>query len=439
MIPSVASSEELLRQLVQATHSRVLWTERARAIGESPINALIDHATRTVPFYQNWASVNKTGDLLFQNLPVIAKTDIRKDADAFRSAKFPPEVLHWETTSGTTGVPLKICYDPASRYYDMYEIYSELMNMIPCFRDSFRKGGTLIAIINDNVDRVPFTAIHPTLEGGIIHRLIIGKSDAEDERLILQLRETHVPLLCGRPRAIVRLQDLDASIAAHANTIRPQVILTAGDNLHSNVKDRLMSWFSCSIHNAYASQEAGVIGVHCGHPSGGIHIIRDAAIVEVRTEDGELHSEGSGEMVVTNLTNWAMPFLRYLTGDAVTFKSYHRCACGRSGSTITELSGRDSVYFMFDGDRYNPSLLNPIFESFPIDRFQVIQETDKSLHVLLVIAAGVLDGEGIMRTVRERIDQEIRGAASIGVERVFEIGRRGEKVQRYVRKIADEM
>jgi len=435
MIVGSASPEELLRQLIQATHHRDRWHERVITCGSRPLDALVDHAVRTVPFYQRWASANGLTNPTFRRLPIVAKPEMRKDPDAFRSAAFNRLELHWETTSGTTGVPLKVCFDPAGRYYDIYEIYLKIRSFMPQFANSLRGADNLVVIVNDNITREPLSAIHPELVSGAMHLLILGRSDAEDEELVQQLRKSHIPLLSGPPRALSRLRDLDSKVGGEANPIRPHAILSTGDNLYGGVRRRLEAWFLCSVHNGYASQEAGLLGVECGSQTG-IHVICDGAVVEILTEDGKLRREGSGEMVITNLTNWAMPFIRYSTGDNITLVN-QTCVCGQSGLMITELAGRDSVHFVFANDRFNPSLLNPVFESLPVEQFQVIQELDGSLYVRVVISEGVLDPRRIEQAVREGIEREI-GKVKIRIEHVLQIGRTGEKFQSFVRKAASQ-
>ena len=214
----------------------------------------------------------------------------------------------------------------------------------------------------------------------------------------------------------------------------PAVQKSGAAALHLNLRRRLESWFSCLVHDAYASQEAGVVGIHCGSETGGIHLVRDAGIVEVLAEDGKLLNEGSGEMVVTNLTNWAMPFLRYRTGDTITLKSTAHCVCGQTGPMITELAGRDSVYVEFGGTRFNPSLLNPMFEALPIQQFQVLQQLDETLYIRVVVSDVVSDYKQIEDRLKTGVQHEI-GKVNIHLEFVSQISRAGEKVQRYVRSV----
>jgi phenylacetate-CoA ligase len=191
--------------------------------------------------------------------------------------------------------------------------------------------------------------------------------------------------------------------------------------------------FLCSVHDAYASQEAGVIGVHCGHAAGGIHLISEAAVIEVLSEGGNLVNAGPGEMVVTNLTNWAMPFLRYRTGDAIRLEFKAECVCGQSGPMITGISGRDSVYFLFSGQRFNPSLLNPVFEALPIEQFQVIQFPNQSLLTRVVCGNGAVDKKILEETLKKGMENLI-GDVDIAFEFVPRIGDQGKKIQRYLRQ-----
>jgi len=77
-------------------------------------------------------------------------------------------------------------------------------------------------------------------------------------------------------------------------------------------------------------------------------------IVEVMRDGRPAAAGEEGEVVVTNLHAYAMPFIRYRLADAVT-RGSDQCACGQPFSTIRAIQGRMNDYFSLpDGRRMHP-------------------------------------------------------------------------------------
>lgn len=64
--------------------------------------------------------------------------------------------------------------------------------------------------------------------------------------------------------------------------------------------------------NMYGTNETNGIAIECNH--GNLHILEDNVIVEV-LKNGMPVMDEEGDIFVTCLNNYAMPFIRYETGD----------------------------------------------------------------------------------------------------------------------------
>jgi phenylacetate-CoA ligase len=62
-------------------------------------------------------------------------------------------------------------------------------------------------------------------------------------------------------------------------------------------------------------------------------------VVELRTPHGAASAGRPGDVVITDLFNYGMPFVRYANGDMAT-ASADRCACGRGLPLLTRVDGR---------------------------------------------------------------------------------------------------
>jgi len=80
------------------------------------------------------------------------------------------------------------------------------------------------------------------------------------------------------------------------------------------------------------------------------HIVEDYSITEI------IEIEGKQEIIGTTLHNYAMPSLRYRTGDFVVLAE-DKCTCQRNSREILEISGRSSNYIVLPNGNKIPSIL----------------------------------------------------------------------------------
>ena len=86
--------------------------------------------------------------------------------------------------------------------------------------------------------------------------------------------------------------------------------------------------FGTRIVSEYGAAEAGLIAFEC--PNGNMH---------VNVENVVLETDDFGDLLVTNLSSFSFPIIRYRLGDSVTL-SNSSCPCGRQHMTIRDIAGR---------------------------------------------------------------------------------------------------
>lgn len=96
--------------------------------------------------------------------------------------------------------------------------------------------------------------------------------------------------------------------------------------------------FNTKIINNYGCREFWNIGYQCS--SGYLHLNNEYLIVDIIDENGEILNEKGkiGEVVITSLTNKAMPFVKYYLGDLA--RILQGCSCGWNGPIIVLEEGR---------------------------------------------------------------------------------------------------
>ena len=121
----------------------------------------------------------------------------------------------------------------------------------------------------------------------------------------------------------------------------------------------------------------------------GLHVLADVRYLEFLREGQPVQNGDFGEIIVTDLTNYAMPFIRYQTSDLGRPQS-QSCVCGRGFPLIQEITGRSSDVLSAPNGRYvHGEYFTHLFYGVPgVRRFQVHQKT---LHDVEILVEGDLE------------------------------------------------
>src|SRR3954451_14523097 len=93
-----------------------------------------------------------------------------------------------------------------------------------------------------------------------------------------------------------------------------KVVFVTGEVLFPYEREVISETLNCPVANGYGGRDSALIAHEC--PSGGMHVLADAVIVELLDGDGRPVRPGEpGEIVITDLYSHEAPFIRYATGD----------------------------------------------------------------------------------------------------------------------------
>jgi phenylacetate-CoA ligase len=125
------------------------------------------------------------------------------------------------------------------------------------------------------------------------------------------------------------------SIGLHS----PKALVSSGEKLYPHQREMIEEVFSAPVYDRYGSREFADVACECSKREG-LHIMNDLYVVEVIHESGRPAEDGeAGELVVTDLSNHYMPFIRYRTGD-LAVPSGRSCSCGRGMPMLERIDGR---------------------------------------------------------------------------------------------------
>ncbi len=379
---------ERLRRL-----QRTQWAslDELHSIQSTEVSRLIEHAYKHVPMYRSRMSelgltpsdIRMPEDLL--KLPILRRPELRSSGRDRESTAEPLPTIR-KQTSGTTGEPLLFAFEPDSEHW----------------RRAVRFRGYEWAGYRHGDRALYFWGAPPATKPHWKARLKV----AFDQRM---RREFYVPCAVMTEE---RLEEVVRTIA----TQRPQVLVCysqAGAELARYINNRkLRAWSSiptiCGaepvsprdradleeafgpVFESYGCREVMMIAGECDRHDG-LHVNAENLVVEVVVNDNgreRLAREGeTGEVVLTDLHNYGMPFIRYANGDTATVGSTRRCACGRSLPRIKAVQGRVSATLRdARGGAVSGVSLGYLFYdvSSAVRQFQVVQHRDRTITIRVV-------------------------------------------------------
>ena len=164
-----------------------------------------------------------------------------------------------------------------------------------------------------------------------------------------------------------------------------QGVICAAEKVLPFQREVMERVFGCPVFNTYGSREFMLIASECEKHEG-LHVNVENLIVEIVKEDGTYAREGeTGRIIITDLHNYGMPFIRYEIGDLAVFTE-RRCSCGRGLPIIEDVVGRSLDMIKTPEGKIVPGEFFPhLMKEFKeILKFQVIQETLENLRIRMV-------------------------------------------------------
>ena len=317
----------------------------------------------------------------FQALPVLTKTDIRASTDEILSREFVRDSLGMHKTGGSTGVALTTYFDP---------VWLELRSA-DALRSNQWAGyfhGMKVASLWGNPP-VPKT-FKQHLRAKLIDRFVyldtMDFSDRSVADFIQRWRREGAEVLFGHAHSLYMLARY--VIANGIEDLRPRGIVSTSMMLLVNERRVIEQAFSCKVFDRYGSEEVGLIASECERHEG-LHLSVEQLYIEFLKADGTMAQPGEeGAIIITDLNNRAMPFIRYRIED-LGVPAMRACSCGRGAPLMERLTGRVADYLKRrDGSMVaGVSLVERTLTAIPgIEQLQIVQPAMDQL-VLNVVRA----------------------------------------------------
>lgn len=406
---------------------------RLRRYQERRLRALVRHAYARVPLYRRRfdaaglrpESIRTLDDL--SRIPILSKRELRETArtDILAEGVRPEDVFLVET-SGSTGEPTRLYKDNGALF--SLGAWASPPNIS---RWVGRRATRLMTLLVRH---------ERTLEAGLVRSLPrfmlrVHEGDAlappEDQLAALNAARPHI--LITYPSVLRNLAVLakDRGLPVH----QPAAIALSAEVFDAPTRRLAGEVFTSTFVNAYGCTEAGLVALECYHHRG-LHVIGTRAIVELLRDGRPVPPGEPGDVVLTDLTNFASPILRYAGLGDVAVWSPARCPCGRVLPLLEVIEGRRVDSFLLsDGRTVHPYRLTLAIEHIDgVDRYQILQEAPDRVRVLLVGPAG--NGVTTRQAAAEALAAILGPQVQISIDPVTSIpAAPGEPAPRTVRSL----
>jgi len=287
------------------------------------------------------------------------------------------------TTSGSTGNPCIVLYNDTTINVSSAIGVSRSFARKQDMKRFMRHGGKTIALFADNGFYLGCGSVRYNLRKMPWKKNKMKTCDVRKpmQDIVSMLNEFQPSMIGSYPTTLelVTLEQEKGNLNIH-----PAIIMTAGEHLNNDVRERLSRVFGCYVQTNYSCTEGGTVACECTERH--FHINDDWVILEAVDENNQPVPFGtqSAKVLLTNLANKVCPFIRFEITDRIVLHN-EPCLCGNTKPWLT-LEGRtDDILTFENGIRIAPlSLYAVLKEVDGIQRFQLIQRNGNCLELRLI-------------------------------------------------------
>lgn len=339
------------------------------------VRQLLRHAQESTDFYGQYPR-----GVELHELPVVNKEFIRDNTDRLVSQKYSRGDLAVASTSGSTGTPLKVYQDASKRFWRNIDtlFFGSLLE----FQVGMRMYNLKIWSARNQ---------QPSWKHSVRNTRPVDVVNLDDQRIVKLLDEL---TSLRQPAAIISyssaLDQLARYLERHPEVPKApavRAIIAQSEPLSLETRNLIGERLGVFPTSRYGMEEVGIVAQEGNDWSKGYRINRAGVHVELLALDADVLAPAGeiGRIVVTDLHNFAMPIIRYDTGDVGRFRLLPNGKAdmtrlesieGRLLDQITDTAGRHVSPFVF---------YKSIWKYDSIRQFQLAQVAKNAYQLRLLI------------------------------------------------------
>jgi phenylacetate-CoA ligase len=340
-------------------------------------------AIRAVPYYRDMmktrideSTIRSAPMRALEAFPILTKAIIRREFEALKCVDLASRKWELNTSGGSTGEPARFVQDRDFRDASLAitHLYHE--------RLGHGLGSREVHIWGSDRDiRSGTLGARARVVGWWLNTRFLNAFRMTPE----DMHRFVADLNTGPPSFVVAYATAAYELARYISRkglrLRPQkaLVCTAG-TLHDFMRRTIEDVYQCPVYNRYGSREVSAIA--CERPDlSGLWLAPWGNYVEIVDDSNQpLESCETGNIIITCLTNRAMPLIRYAIGDRGAWDSENR------GRVLAKVVGRTVDAFrtrtgtIVDGEYFTHLLY---FMDW-VDRFQIVQSDYDSIVARIV-------------------------------------------------------
>lgn len=408
---------KMFRQLHEFLHVSEKWSQnKLRRYQALQLRKLLSYTVKNVPFYSN---IKLTGDPLkdIKRFPIVTKDIIQENLSSLISKDMARYNTHLVTTGGTSGRQLRF-------YLDNSAYAREWAFIITLWERAGYKLGDKVASIRGVEFRRASKEVYWQHQP-IYNALELSPFHMNSKTLPLyvqRIKEWRPRFIHGYPSAITILAKYILNNQVE-DLPRIGAILLCSEDIYPEQRKLLEKAFEARIFSWYGQSEKVILAGECEFTHV-YHISPEYGCMELLGKDESVIEEpgGEGELVGTGFLNYAMPFIRYRTGDYAKLSKEQVCACGRHHTLIEDVKGRwlQEMVVGKHGSLISLTALNIHGgELNKVYNFQFFQDKPGEVTLMLKVDKGFTkeDEKGIIMAFKRKVGNEL----DIVIEKVNEI------------------
>jgi len=371
------NNKKVHRLFLEVSKSQNYSTSELENLQNEKLKKIIHHAYKTVPYYRKTLDKLKLSPDDFKSkndlvkLPVLKKETIKqKGIDHFISNIYSKDKLKFGRTGGSTGEPFLFCKN--NNYSSITEAYL-LRHFSWC---GWKPGETIVRLWGKSIINGRLYNWRDSLRQAFFNDYRFDSFKMSLDRMAYyaeRINELSPKILRGYANSLY----LFAKYINKSNySLNIPACSSTAEMLFPYYRKEIKNSLYSDSFDQYACGEIHNIAVECEAHSG-LHTNDEHVIIELSQQN---HTDrNSGELIVTDLDNYGMPFIRYETGDIAKIIE-GKCSCGRDLSRIGNIVGRVSSSFITKTGtivhgEFITHVLNEIGLSNKVDinEFQMIQ------------------------------------------------------------------
>ncbi len=368
--------------------SRTQWWSREKHEEECLVNVrrLLIHSYEHTKYYKRLFDQCGFNPYSFKSfydmemIPFLDRDIISSHYDELIADNIPLTKTYVDSTGGTTGNQLYFLNEKRMKQIERAFVMQIWQ------RVGFHYGRDLLAVLRNDV-----MSVDVVYQKDVKHnRILFNNFNLTDDNLkkvVQTIHDMKISFLHAYPSSAINLAEYIKQNGLKGEISFKSILLTS-ENIYPGQKEMIEEMLGGKCHSFYGHSEHAGIAWWCKEGSL-YHIDDEYGYMELVDNNGQLITEHShmGEIVCTGIWNYAMPFIRYRTGDYAKYSVQQECPCGRHYRLLDDIYGRwtQEMIKKRDGTNISMTSLNMHSELFDnVISYQMVQNKIGEMDLLIV-------------------------------------------------------